>query len=213
MRGASVGATNSVALLDATQVGNEECRRNDRPSVRVAPHSSGVTANARNFSHSTHNVLKKLTVSQPVLPLPRTLWLQKVHHRGHNSPPLVLIPRHTNTRKHFHPIPLSTILILFSAPHPFPAMGLRPSGFVINSGYAKLFHSMHTTWPTHHILIDTATRLTCGKQYNPQCLPLCTLLQFPANFSLSNQHLQHHTFPIPSGCRSRDVTHQVSHQN
>jgi len=33
VEGTSVGATNSVALLDAKQVGNEEWRRNDRPSV------------------------------------------------------------------------------------------------------------------------------------------------------------------------------------
>jgi len=107
----------------------------------------------RHCHSASHLTLSTHILSQPVLPLHRNLRHQKIHCHL-NIPPLVLIPKHTNLIKHFHS---KYISILSSALRPFTPRGLCPLGFATNSGYAKLFYPMRTTWSANHILIDMAT--------------------------------------------------------
>ena len=95
----------------------------------------------------------------------RILWNPKVHCRVHNSLPLVHMPSQVNPVNAILPYFLLRYMVTISS-HlltGFPS-GLFPSGFPTKSLHAPLLFSIHTTCPTHHILLDLTTLIISDKQ-------------------------------------------------
>ena len=62
--------------------------------------------------------------------------------------------------------------------------GLFPSGFPTKTLYTPLLSPVHSTWPTHHILLDFITKKILGEEYRLLSSSLCGFLHSPVTSSL-----------------------------
>jgi len=154
-------------------------------------------------------ILKKLIGFQPVKKIPHISWNLKVHRC---PPPIPILsqlnPVHTPT-SHF----LKIILILSSHLCLGLPSRLFASGFPTKTLYIPVLSPIHTTCPTHLILLDFITQTVLGEKYRSLSSSLCSFLHSPVTSSLQGSNI---LFSTPfsntlSQHSSLNVSDQVLH--
>jgi hypothetical protein len=110
--------------------------------------------------------------------------IPKLNSHVHMSPPLFPVLKQMNPVHIFHPIFLRSIIILFSHLRVGLTSSLFLSGSLTITLYTILIYSIRATFPPHFIFLDLITLIIVCEGNKLWSSSLCSVLQFPATFSL-----------------------------
>ena len=111
--------------------------------------------------------------------IPRISRNPKVYYRTHKRPPPVSILGHPT-----HIPPYGDYPNIIHPSTPRSPQWFFPSGFPTKTLYTPLSSPIHSTCPSHFILLDFITRTILGEQYKSFSSSLCNLLHSPVTSSI-----------------------------